>query len=444
VSLFATDDMSAAFDHVWVNVKQVALVGASGDQVVFDDPAGQIFDVKTLRDASGRRFKLLSDDNIPAGDYSGVKVVVSEAVNVFPTGAATATAATFDGSAGGSKTFALTFPAPKPLGSGQDLIIDFDLSRWTLTGTVVSADGDQFLGVVSDSTVDDENRHNFDDYSGVIGGLAGTAPTQTFTITRGDNTLTVQTNAATSVFNSSGAASPVLANGERVEVTGVFSTADNALTASTIKIEDDPAHDGDNEIRGAITAVSPGDMTVTVKPFRTDGFVPGSSLLTIHVGAGTQLFSDRGVVLTSDQFFAAATVGGFLEAQGTIAGDVLEAVKAKIESEGDEHNGGEGGGHHGGADVAGTASEINAETGTFVLTVSHWEGILLSNGAKLTVTTTGSTEYSVNGGESNKADFFAALASAMAPHNVVTIEGTYDDTTKSIEAKEIKLGHGDH
>src|SRR4051794_37231979 len=61
VRLFATDDMSTGFDHVWVNIKQVSLVGASGDQTLFTDPNGRLIDLKTLRDSAGRRFDLLSN-----------------------------------------------------------------------------------------------------------------------------------------------------------------------------------------------------------------------------------------------------------------------------------------------------------------------------------------------------------------------------------------------
>lgn len=439
VSLFATDDMSTAFDHVWINVKQVVLVGAGGDRTIFDDAAGQIFDVKTLRDASGRRFRLLSNHDIPAGQYTGLRVVVDRAVNVFPSGATTATQATFDGAEGATKTFTVNFPAPRPLGRGSDLVVDFDLSRWTLEGTVVTATEGQFLNVVEDNGLHDVSRHNLDDYSGTIGQLTGTAPLQSFTLTRGTSVVTVRTDAATSVFNSSGAASPALTNGERVEVTGVFSTTDNSLTATSIKIEDESGQHGEPEIRGQIASVSAAEKSLNVTILRTGGFVPTTSTLTIQANDSTRYFSDRGVILTADQFFAAAAVSGFVEAEGALSGDVLTATKLKLEDEG-EHHGGGGGGHRGNAELSGTASGIDAAAGSFVLSVTRWEGLLLSNGTRVKIATSAETEFKVAGSHSSPSAFFTALAAAAAPNNVISLEGSYDGATQTLTATEVKLG----
>jgi hypothetical protein len=426
--------MSTGFDHVWVNVKQVALVGASGDRLLFDDPEGRLIDLKTLRDAAGRRFNLLSNRAVSSGHYSGIRVVVDSNLSVFTAGSSTATDATFEGSTGPTTTMNLNFASPRELRGGSNLIVDFDLSRWTLNGNVVSATDGQFLNIVEDSRVDDPLRHELDDYHGMVSSVTGAAPTQTFTLSRGSSTLQVTTDANTSIYNENGAPSPVLANGERVEVTGVFSTATNSLLATTIKIENEDEVNED-EVKGQITATSSTDGTLTIDVIRASGFVPETSTLTIQAGANTRYFSDTGVVLTRDEFFAHATTNGFVEAEGTVNGGVFTATKIKLEDEVGHHEGHHGG-HHGDAELIGTASNLSVDAGTFVLSVTRWEGLLLRAGAQVTVQTSANTEFKVNGDNVSKAQFFTALASATS----VKVEGSYDATTKTLAATEIKIG----
>ncbi|AIE86805.1 hypothetical protein OP10G_3437 [Fimbriimonas ginsengisoli Gsoil 348] len=438
--LFATDDMSTGFDHVWVTIKQVSLTAASGDRVIFDDPAGRIIDLKTLRDAAGRRFNLLSNRAISSGKFAGLKVVVNSDLNVFPTGATTATAATFDGSTtGGTKTLSVDFASPRDLLTGTNLIVDFDLSKWTLTGNVVSATDNHFLNIVEDSRVDDPLRHELDDYHGTISNLSGAAPDSTFTLTQRNGTVNVKTDANASIFQESAAGSPSLTNGERVEVTGVFSTSANAIIATTIKIDDVNDNDPD-QVKGQISSFSADTKTAVITIVRSHGFVPTNTTLTLQFADTTKFFSHRGVTLTSADFFAQVANGNFIEAEGTISGDTFTVTKAKLEDEVGHH--GEGGGHHGGdgnhdgAELTGTISDLAADAGTFTLTVTRWEGLMLSSGAKVSVTTSASTEFKLNGATATKAAFFAALATATS----VQVEGTYDDATKSLAATEIKIG----
>src|SRR6185503_10564722 len=75
------------FSHVWTTIYRVELVPASGAvEVVFDDPAGRVIDLKTLRDAGGARFAFLSHDNVAAATYTGAKVTVDGNMNLVPNG----------------------------------------------------------------------------------------------------------------------------------------------------------------------------------------------------------------------------------------------------------------------------------------------------------------------------------------------------------------------
>jgi len=435
VRLFATDDMTTAYDHVWVSVKQVVLVGANGESVLFDEPAGRQIDLKTLRDEAGRRFRLLSNRSVSSGQYTGLRVVVDANLVVFPTGATTGTEATFDGSDATEKVLTLDFGGARPIGGGSDLIVDFDLSAWTLEGTTVTATNGQFLKLVTDNSVGRGDRQEADDYHGIIGGLNGTAPNQTFTITRGGVTLNVQTDANTAIYNENGAASPALVNGARVEVYGTFSTSSNALIARSIKIEDD--ENDENELFGQVTAVAAGDGTVTVNVIRSFGFLPTTETLVIQTSDTTRYFARRGVRLTRDAFFTGIQVGSYVEAEGFLTNGVLNAKKVKIE-DGDGHRGGGGGGDDRGneAEVRGRASDANAAANTFKVTATEWEGLILSAGQTITVTTTGGTEFKVNGNNVSAGTFYSSLGSATS----VKVEGDYDADTNTLRAREAKIG----
>ncbi|MGV3615928.1 MAG: DUF5666 domain-containing protein [Fimbriimonas sp.] len=435
VSLFATDNLIAGYDHVWVSVERVELTGPSGNRVIFEEAAGRVIDLRSLRDQTGRRFRLLSNRAISSGQFTGMTVTLAETATVFTTGATAGTEATFEGSTDGNKVLALTFPAPKTVGSGSKLIVDFDLANWNIEGGTISATNNAYLAVVEDTSLGNIDRHDRDEYKGNIGGLSGTAPTQSFTLTQGANTVRVVTDANTSIFHENGAASPTLANGVRVEVYGAFSAADNAIVASRIKIDDDNDNDED-EVKGRVTAFTAANNSITLDLIRSSGFVPTTTTITVQYADGIRFFGRRGTRFTVDEFEAALTNGGYIEAEGTLSGDVLTARKLKIE-DGDDHGGHHGGGNHDGeAEVEGTASNADATAGTFRIAATEWEGMNLTNGATVNVVIGGGSELKVNGDNVSRAAFFAALTGGVR----VKVEGTFDADTQTLTASEAKIG----
>lgn len=438
VSVFATDNLVAGYDHVWVAVKRVELTGPSGERVIFDEPEGRVIDLRSLRDEAGRRFRLLSNRAISSGQFTGLRVTVAETATVFTTGATAGTEATFEGSADGNKVLALTFPSPKMVGGGNRLIVDFDLANWDLEGGTISATNGAYLAVVDDTSLGNIDRHDRDEYKGTIGGLAGTAPNQTFTLTQGANTVRVVVDANTAIFNENGAASPSLTNGVRVEVYGAFSQTDNAIVASRIKIDNE--NDDDNEIKGRITSFVAANNTISIDLIRSSGFVPTTTAITVQYADGIRFFGRRGTRFTVDEFEAALQNGGFIEAGGTLNGDVFTATKLKIE-DGDDHGGHHGGGggggdHDGEAEVRGAASAIDATAGTFNVAAVEWEGMILNNGQSVKVVIGGGAELKVNGDNVTRAAFFTALAGGAQ----VKVEGTYDADTQTLTATEAKIG----
>jgi hypothetical protein len=434
VSLFATDNLTTGYDHVWVVVKRVELTGPNGTQVLFDDPEGRVVDLRSLRDEAGRRFRLLSNRSISSGRFTGMRVTLDESATVFTTGASSGTVATFEGAEGGDKVLSLTFPNGRIVGGGAKLIVDFDLANWNLDGTTLSATNGAYLALVEDNSLGNIDRHDRDEYKGFVANLSGTAPNQTFTLTQGVATVTVRTDANTSIFNENGTTSPTLTNGTRVEVYGAYSSADNAIIASRIKIDNE--NDEDEGVKGRITNFTVGSNSITIDLIRARGFLPSNSTVTIQYADDIRFFGRRGTRFTVDQFEAALQNGGYIEAEGQIDGDVFVATKLKIE-DGDDHGGGHHGGNHDGeAEVRGTVSNVDVTAGTFRVAAVEWEGILLANGQSVNITTSNATEFKVNGDNVNRTQFFAALTGNVT----VKVEGTYDAETQTLAANEIKIG----
>jgi len=430
VRVFATDDLSTNYDHVWVTVKRVELTGPSGDRTLFDDADGIQIDLKTLRDTSGRRFRLLSNRAINSGRFTGLRVTVDKDLIVIASGTIQGTQATFNGAGAVDAVLSVDFPE-RNISTGTDLIVDFDLSVWELNGTVVSAPNNAFLKLVTDNSLGNLNRHSADDYKGTVSAVTGTAPNQTFTLTRGNFTVNVRTDANTAIYNENGTPSPVLSNGARVEVVGSFSTTAGALIAKTIKIDND--NQDETEIYGQVTLLSQQDGTIAVNVLRTEGFLPVTNQIVVQVNQNTQYFGRRGTRLLREDFFALAKINGYVEAEGSVSQGVLSATKVKLEDGGTNGDGDDR------AEIRGTTSNVNSAAGTFRVAATQWEGIFLSAGQTVNIVTNGSTEFKINGENVESAQFFAGLTGSTA----VKVEGDYDPNTNTLVARETRIGGND-
>ena len=241
IGVFVTDDLGA-YDHVWVTVKSVVLVGPSGSTAVYDDPTGKLVDLAGLHGTTGSIFEFLGLGSAPAGTYTRALVTLDDNLTLFPAGATVALDRTFKGATGGSKVVEVEVEGQGEEIAGDDsLVIDFDLSRWTDDGTTVTA----VAAVRGHEGLDDVARHKGEEAKGTISGLTATG----FTLTGRGLPITVTIDANTAVFGGATA----LANGQRVEVRGAFATANQTLAATSVKVEDGTGKRGGDpgERRGA-------------------------------------------------------------------------------------------------------------------------------------------------------------------------------------------------
>lgn len=416
VAVYATDSLSTDFDHVWVKVYQVYLEGQS-NELVFENTAGLEIDLTTLRDNSGPRFAFLDDNGITPATYGQVRVVLDEELMMVPKGGTTAQSYRFAtqhaiiGTPGKSQ---LLLRSPSVIVPGKNqLVLDFDLSTWNLDSTnrVVAS-----LKRGNRNGLEDKNRHEANDIHGTVSGLSGTSPNQTFVLNRAAGKVNVKTSAETRIFNKDGSTNPVLANGQRVEVYGVF--VQGFFLARAVKIENGGSSNDPHKIKGNPKNLNASAGSFDVEVTLARGFVPPGTVMNVATNGSTRFLSDAGAPMTKDDFFAAlGTAGMMVEVEGRASGSLFTAVKAKLEDEGGQNE----------AEIKGPVTALDAAAGTVTMTVQSWFGAGFSAGQSVNVTTSGSTVYKLNSDPVTKDVFFAGIGVGT----IVEAKGTYNGTVLS-------------
>jgi len=360
VSLFITDSMDGN-DHVWVTIKSVDLVGAGGSTNVFSDANGVTVDLKTLRDSTGARFQFLNENAVPAGTYSGAKVVLAKDLVIFPHNATVGTPMTFDpqydnGSGDSAVTF--NFNSPHEVhGNSDKVVVDFDLAHWDETGNVVTVS----LKEGGKQGIDDPDRHENIHYPGQVTDLAGDAPNFTFHLNHGHQQgFPVLTNADTKFFQSDGQ-TPSLGEGKDVIVEGYWDPTLGKLVAKSVRVltaEDEQGQDSQAE--GPVTEFSEVNGFIRINTKEAEGFVPNGNTVRIEFAEGV-VFVAGDQEVTKDEFFALLAQGDEVEADGSYNPGlfVLTATHVHLHHEG----GGDGGGDTGGGSGGSTGGDTGGSTG---------------------------------------------------------------------------------
>lgn len=432
VSMFVTDDLSTNYDHVWVRFHEVELEFSGGSSKVFSSDAGVEVDLRALNTGSANLFKFLGAAAFPSQSVTGIKFTVGRDLVLFTTGSTTGMNAQFATAfnlTNGRSRFGITPSSPLTVPAGGAVAFDFDLANWTLASGFVTPVGSVFGG----SGLDDPANHVSDDFSGTVSELAGTAPNFTMKVTRaGGQVVQVKTDANTSIFNSDGSSSPVIADGKRVEVRGVFSTSSQSFLASVVKIEDsNGSGDDEDKVEGLVRNPNEGSGQFEVKATETRGFLPNDLWVIVKTTATTKFFNRQGVVISASAFYAALTSGS-AEAEGNYntGTNTLTATKVKLEdgSGGDDYS-----------EAKGPATAVNAALGTLSISMSEWSGFAGSAGGTLNITTNGSTTYrDANGATISSTTFFAQALTAVA----VKVEGTYSSGSMLAKRLEIRSNGG--
>ncbi len=339
-AIFMTDGLDN-HDHVWVTVKKAVLTSASGDFTIFNSPTGKTVDLKTLRDNSGERYSFLG--TVPNGTYTGIKITLDKNVTLFSAGSTTGAKRVFAGNNGSTAEMDLNFQSGKQVGPNNNFALDFHLGSWVDNGTTVS--GSPFLQEGQGNGINDNNRQEHDDSVGVIAGLSGTAPVQTFTMTHDQATVTVVTTAQTVISNCGTNAPLALANGIHVKVKGTFSVAQNAIVADSIHLKSDGDEDDQPQADGAVSLINIAAGTFTLTIHDADHFVPSATTVNVVTDANTIFTSQTGSTVTASVFLTALVDGTALQVEGTFdpVTNTLTATQVHFEDENNDHGGNTGG-----------------------------------------------------------------------------------------------------
>jgi Domain of unknown function (DUF5666) len=287
---------------------------------VFEPSVGMAVDLRTLHDSAGERFAFLA--TVPEGIFDDITFTLDKDLVLFETGSPTGLQREFVGNDGTSVDLVLTFSPPRQLGPSSSLVVDFDLASWEDDGTFVT--GNPFLLESAGNGLGDHDRHEHDDIEGVISDLSGTAPNQTFTLVREDDTVLVMNTAGTQLEDIG-----TLANGMHVEVTGFFSTTASAFNAESIEGED-----GDlPEVLGRVNAMDSQAGTLDLVIEDVEHFMPPFNVIHVVTNVETEFRNHEGAVVDATAFFSTLQQNALLEVRGDYDPETNTLTAVRVQHE---------------------------------------------------------------------------------------------------------------
>ncbi|MDE2126482.1 MAG: DUF4382 domain-containing protein [Armatimonadetes bacterium] len=429
INTWMTDTPGSPYTHVWVTLYHVELATAHGAPLsAWSDPSGVVVDLASLHDSHGPLFAFLGSGSVTPGIYTMARVVLGADATVFTSASPSGQVVPISGQSAGSGQVAVSFnlKSPRTESSGSDdIAIDFNLAGFMITGgklATAMSEGDE-------SGISDESRQTPREWDGSVSGLSGTAPNLSFSLQAASGeVIQVDVNQGTVVYNSDASPSPVLANGELVEVFGIRNTSLHAVEATAVQI--DVAGSGDSDtavaVRGAPTNVLPsaGSFQVTVGSCRH--LLPQLSTVNVLVTANTVLRDDGGVIETPAAFFSilGGSLGVKVVGSYDSSSNTITAFLCRIDQ---SHEAGE-------VELSGPVSTIDLAQASFtVQTRTQWDGFI-NPGGSLLVQTVAGTAYRLKGQPITMAAFFAQLKAGES----VRVHGTLSGT--SVTAATVDIG----
>jgi len=294
-----------------------------------------------------------------------------------------------------------------------------------VNGSSVAATGGGFAQPGSPTGVG-PGRFVGDEYFGQVGGLSGTAPNLTFTLTQGPLTTAVLTNPATVIVNGDGSPDPVLTAGEPVSVLGKYDPVNKVVDAKDIIILKGGSQSGAPEVQGVVESPNAQAGTFDISIAGAKGFLPSTSTVQVTLGTSTTIVDASGVTITPTQFFADLTAGTTtVGAKGPISNGVMQATFVQISPS-------SGGSRE--AVLGGNPSNINATAGTFDMSAPQFEGMTAGAPGLVHIVTNAKTQFV----DSTPSSFFSSLTTSTT----VVVGGQLDLSTMTLTASQINVGHG--
>lgn len=339
VSVYATDNFNDAYDQVWARLYKVELVDADGAvKVVWEDSDGRVVDLRSLghRGEGQNRYAYLGTWELDEKDFKYVRTTFAPDIMCMAAGGSgSGESYTIDSMIprdGNGRAFVTTaLTAVRRFGEEpDDLVVDFDLSQFVLQhGKVVPkiVEGNQ-EGLTSATS------HDAYDYPGEITGMTGTIGNQMFHLKNGNwNGLVAVDGNTVLLKREFNAGETVLANGQRVEVHGIFDPITRRIRAQEIKVET-PASDTmyRHEIRGTTISMDENDDFL-IEVTQVEGFIPEHKRAHLKLAEGVVLQGPNGLAISVATFEATASKSGFeIDVEGSYdaATDTITARRARL------------------------------------------------------------------------------------------------------------------
>lgn len=415
LDVFITDGPIDGYSHVWVKVYKAELYNAEGaSTTLFESADGLTVDLRALNDGAAR-FLLLAPGRVPDGTYTKAEFTLDKNVKMTESGTGTSMDVTFppalDVPTGKSK-LELNLTPPLVVPGTAAIVADFDLSTWDLTGSILTPNLKRHNG----TGLGDINRHERFEFHGIVGGLAGVSPDQTFNLAlRTGGELGVTTDSTTSFVFDDGITA--LANGNKVEVYGLFDPTTKKVRAKIVKVET-VFDNGAKAIGNAHHSdVNTQKFKLSVKFVR--GFSPGGEYIFVQTSDLTVFRVRHGTSSTKEAFYAALeTIGdaAVVEVEGSFnaSTNTFTATKVHLEDSADI----------GEAEARGTTGDVFPEHDKFRFTIVEVEGFTAPGDLEIYVRALPNAEYKGPEGPMTKEAFFAAIS---ASSKTVKVKGAYSD-----------------
>jgi hypothetical protein len=427
-NLFITDDASATYSGVWVKLYKAELKG-DGDKsvVLFQSTEGVTVNLRQLNDGASK-FLLLAPGTVPDGTYNKVQFEVNKTVDLVAAANGAASTATFpnalDNPAGNSILTANLAPAIVMPGANK-VVIDFDLKNWDVTNGVITP----VLKHHDGAGIEDGSRHERFEYNGIIGGLTGTAPLQSFDLTlKTGGTIHVTTDDTTDIVGQGDNAG--LTSGRAAEIYGIFDPATSSVKANIIHYVASNEASDLAKAAGKGSNANPEAGTFDLAPKYTKGFAPKGDKVSISTDANTQFKGKHGATLSQGDFFSAMTAAGehaSIDLEGTYneGSNTIAAKSIHIENEAEFAD----------ASAGGQSSSPDLATLTFNLAVIRSSGIA-GIGDSLKVQLSPDAEIKGPHGVSVTKEQFFSLLTEKA--RLVGVKGVYNADTQTLIASRIE------
>lgn len=284
---YITDNLTSDYSKVWVSIQRIVATAADGTETVLLDASAEpvVVDLASLASVG----ELVSSTTVPVGMWTGVKVTLSNAVQLVSLDGATTTGAKF---AASGDTYDWTVRGVTlDTATAAQLVLDFDLEHFSYSATTGLVTPD--VKVPSTSSAFGKFVRQQGRVHGTVSAVDATAGTLKITDVRlGSVVVTLASDAV--ITNASTGATMTLAEiaaGATVRVKGAVTpgvTTDDPVTVTATLVQVEPASSSSTAttvtVRGTGTVVSLSGTTLTLS-LTEASFLPSSATLVLDLAS---------------------------------------------------------------------------------------------------------------------------------------------------------------